>query len=650
MKPVRRNLKYSLFILLFIPVASFAGGGIFGGGGLIENIMFVLYYAAWFVYNFLVLIFRDFLISLYAIPYYVWIGSFLFKRTNRSCYLSFVFVTNPILFLIGWKGFKVIKLGVIWKWYMTLIPIVLLVMYFLKEKPIAQDEDVPQKEQSVPLCMMMQLVLVAVFYFCLIINGVYSGSFNSMEKKAESGEKGSQLGLAGNYEKGNGVPRDDAKAAFWYRKAADQGSNIAKIALARMYAEGRGVPKDEKEAIRLYIEAQIDMGGMSEILPYILTLPPEQVIAMAKKYEDKEPNKVFNFYSYLSGQTSAGQDQYRYKLASMYEEGIGVHLNLKEALRRYKIVAEHGLAEAKTAEARVLIKLQERAMADKILGLGSGRYTGSWQETIHQLEKDATTGDINAQFYLAQIYAQVESVRNETEAEKWYRAVGLKLYKEDLNNISSEEINTIRRARERLIQMRYSPNEENENNNEKNKWSRERWRWHQNDYRYTLFFGLERFAEQSCNTLERTEPIKSPSMNSEEEKFASSSDSKVKFCIAFDSPQLRTIMLADGSLEALANQNFVPAQLMMGVGLVTEDWRGSWDESQQAERWFQQAAKYDVDIAQFALGYIYEHGLGVSANTATAKQWYLLAQAPRKKGEAYASKTEIEKALARLQK
>ena len=30
------------------------------------------------------------------------------------------------------------------------------------------------------------------------------------------------------YEKGRGMPQDDAKAAEWYRKAAEQGDTVAK--------------------------------------------------------------------------------------------------------------------------------------------------------------------------------------------------------------------------------------------------------------------------------------------------------------------------------------------------------------------------------------------------------------------------------------
>jgi TPR repeat protein len=52
------------------------------------------------------------------------------------------------------------------------------------------------------------------------------------------------------YEKGQGVPKDDAEAVKWYRKAAEQGNAGAQDKLGAMYADGRGVPKDDAEAVR----------------------------------------------------------------------------------------------------------------------------------------------------------------------------------------------------------------------------------------------------------------------------------------------------------------------------------------------------------------------------------------------------------------
>jgi TPR repeat protein len=43
---------------------------------------------------------------------------------------------------------------------------------------------------------------------------------------------------------GRGVPRDDAQAVIWYRRAAERGDIAGERGLGLMYLEGRGVPQD----------------------------------------------------------------------------------------------------------------------------------------------------------------------------------------------------------------------------------------------------------------------------------------------------------------------------------------------------------------------------------------------------------------------
>lgn len=51
------------------------------------------------------------------------------------------------------------------------------------------------------------------------------------------------------YENGQGVAKDVAEAAKWYRKAADQELSLAQNALGNMYANGQGVTKNETKAV-----------------------------------------------------------------------------------------------------------------------------------------------------------------------------------------------------------------------------------------------------------------------------------------------------------------------------------------------------------------------------------------------------------------
>ncbi len=82
-------------------------------------------------------------------------------------------------------------------------------------------------------------------------------------KAAEQGYAKAQYNLGGMYDKGQGVPQDDAEAVKWYRKAAEQGDAeagrwwrkaaeqgdaTAQLSLGLMYGMGQGVPQDYVQA------------------------------------------------------------------------------------------------------------------------------------------------------------------------------------------------------------------------------------------------------------------------------------------------------------------------------------------------------------------------------------------------------------------
>jgi TPR repeat protein len=79
---------------------------------------------------------------------------------------------------------------------------------------------------------------------------VAAEDLQTVRKKAEAGDADAQLNLGWMYEKGKGVPEDDAEAVKWYRKAAEQGNAKAQYNLAVMYYDGRGVPQDYAEAVK----------------------------------------------------------------------------------------------------------------------------------------------------------------------------------------------------------------------------------------------------------------------------------------------------------------------------------------------------------------------------------------------------------------
>ena len=72
---------------------------------------------------------------------------------------------------------------------------------------------------------------------------------------AEQGSVEARAILGSLYTAGNGIPQDLGEAERWYRLAAEQGHVAAQTNLAGMYANGRGVAQDVGEAVRWYRRA-----------------------------------------------------------------------------------------------------------------------------------------------------------------------------------------------------------------------------------------------------------------------------------------------------------------------------------------------------------------------------------------------------------
>ena len=89
-----------------------------------------------------------------------------------------------------------------------------------------------------------------IFLIILVTAGpVFCGEFEDTLKKAEQGDADAQSNLGFMYAKGQGVPQNNKKAAYWFTKAAEQGDASAQYNLGVMYDNGQGVHHDYKQAV-----------------------------------------------------------------------------------------------------------------------------------------------------------------------------------------------------------------------------------------------------------------------------------------------------------------------------------------------------------------------------------------------------------------
>ena len=258
-------------------------------------------------------------------------------------------------------------------------------------------------------------------------------AFDETRTEADNGEPKAQFKLGLMYALGDGVPKDSAEAAKWYRKAAEQGLATAQFNLGLMYDNGDGVPKDGTEAVKWYRKAA-DQGDVAA------------QYGLGRMYENgdgapKDSTEAVKWYRKAAEQ---GYAKAQFSVGLMYENGDGVPKDTTEAVKWYRKAADQGSAAAESnlgviyangdgvqkdsAEAVMWFRKaadQEYANAQFGLGVIYGNGDGvpkDSAESVKWYRKAADQGFAAAEGNLGWMYAHGEGVaKDSTEARKWYR-------------------------------------------------------------------------------------------------------------------------------------------------------------------------------------------------------------------------------------
>jgi TPR repeat protein len=179
--------------------------------------------------------------------------------------------------------------------------------------------------------------------------------------------------LAIAYETGDGVPKDEAKAARLYKQASDVGDAQATLNLGAMYYEGRGVAKNYAEALVLFrkaaslgdAQAMTNLGVMYGAGQGVMK-DNAQSLHWLEQAADRGNSSALTFLAirYEEGNGVAkneseaarlyrkavdlGNDQAMLNLGKLFYEGQGVAKDYAQALRLFRQAAERGNAQAMT--------------------------------------------------------------------------------------------------------------------------------------------------------------------------------------------------------------------------------------------------------------------------------------------------------------
>jgi TPR repeat protein len=122
---------------------------------------------------------------------------------------------------------------------------------------------------------------------------------------AERGDADAQRNLAQLFKDGTGVAQDYSRAAYWCRRSAEQGHSVGQAMLGEMYYVGQGVSQDYREALRWFttaaeqdqVQAQTKLGLMLAAGGDIDDPKPEQEV----------PQDYISAYMWLDLAAGAGE-------------------------------------------------------------------------------------------------------------------------------------------------------------------------------------------------------------------------------------------------------------------------------------------------------------------------------------------------------
>lgn len=288
-------------------------------------------------------------------------------------------------------------------------------------------------------------------FLCVVMAMLLFCACALAEEKAVPGAEEVALGL--QYENGDGVEQDYAKAMEYYLSAAEAGNGEGMRRVGRLYQYGNGVESDYALAMEWYVRGAEagDTGSIRNIgYFYENGFGVEQDYAVAMEWylkaaEADEP-KAMNDIGYL------------------YENGLGVEQNYSLAMEWYLKAAETGNADAMcyvgwlysfglgveqddTLALAWYLRAAEAGSADGMFNAGVYYYLGQGAEQEFSLAaewflKAAEAGHPSAMSNIGASYANGEGVEQDAgKAAEWFRksaeagdARGMCIYAQMLEN------------------------------------------------------------------------------------------------------------------------------------------------------------------------------------------------------------------------
>jgi len=251
--------------------------------------------------------------------------------------------------------------------------------------------------------------------------GKFKTAFLEFRKSALKGNPDAEYNIAVMLYSGKGVVKDKARAVYWFVKAAQNGDVSAQYNLGVLYSTDNELPNDYPKMDQGEIYFEVSQGARTS-----------------------RQQKAFTWYKKAAEQ---GHVSAALNLGVMYNQGIGIKLDYKNAIKWYKVAADKGSNKAQlnlgilydlgrgtkrdvVLAAKYYRKAAEKGMRDAQYNLGIIYYNGTGGIKRDYLESYAWLALAKEQgSELASIYKDKVERKFDKAVRKKARNLAVKYYR-----------------------------------------------------------------------------------------------------------------------------------------------------------------------------------------------------------------------------
>ena len=337
----------------------------------------------------------------------------------------------------------------------------------------------------------------------------------------------------------------------------------------------------------------INLGKIALLLTFVIAqffvVQNSYAVSLEKALEAYDFEEYENAFIWLKPWAKEGDADAQYRLGLLYENGYGVDVNTKLALKWYRASAKQGQRKAK----RRLQNLRKSATAAS----GNESVATQWYEDL------AVSGDSEAQYYLGFIYETGWSVPvDNIEATRWYEKSAAKGVKE---------------AQFRLGMMFLTGSGGNKSEIQGERWIRQAAK---NNHKLAAvirdkLFDAKDLVKVNIKFDKIYETIRKQSAKNHKKAIASIKNvvQVAKSKVNKEKSKKKKRLAKIQQIESAIDQEVFSEEALLGPG------------GRKTYRWYQFKAEAGDAASQYELGQLYEVGIEVKRNLITAAEWYRLA-------------------------